>query len=84
MNIKFTKHAEEKFGVLGRHGVKISTGQVLNTIKNPNKLDYTRKPLIIAQSAFDKRRVLRVVYKIEKNVILVITFYPGRKSQYEK
>lgn len=84
MNIKFTKHAEEKFLVLRRHGVRVLKEQVLCSIRNPDKLDYTRRPLIIAQGVFDKRRVLRVVYKMEKNVILVITFYPGRKTQYEK
>ncbi|MDP1689099.1 MAG: DUF4258 domain-containing protein [bacterium] len=84
MQIKFTKHAEEKFAVLRRHGVRVAKEQVLNIVKSPDKLDHTRKPLVIAQSAYDKKRVMRVVYKVERNIIIIITFYPGRKSQYEK
>jgi len=41
-------------------------------------------PLLIAQVGWDKRRVLRVVYKVEGGTKIVITFYPGMKSQYEK
>ena len=84
MKIGFSKHAREKFAVLRRHGVRISKKQVLNTITEPEHIDYSRLPLLIAQRELDKNRVLRVVHKIEQNAILVITFYPGRKSQYEK
>ena len=84
MTIKFTKHAEDKFEVLRRHGVKISKEKVSGTIRKPDVLNRSRILLIIAQGEFYKRRVLRVVYKIEEGIILVITFYPGRKTQYEK
>ena len=84
MKIVFTKHAEEKFSVLRRHGIRISKKQVLKIISAPELVDHAKLPLLIAQSSFDTTRVLRVVYKIEQNAIVVITFYPGRKSQYEK
>ena len=84
MEIYFTKHAEEKFRVFARHGVRIAKRRVIQTIKNPERYDYSRPPLIIAQRDLDSSHVLRVVYKIESKIIVVITFYPGRKLQYEK
>jgi len=39
---------------------------------------------LIAQRKIDRDYVLRVVYKQEFGIIKVITFYPGRRKQYEK
>jgi len=83
--IRFTKHAERKFGLLRLHGVNVSQEQVIETIEKPDRLDVvSRYPLAIAQGELDKRHVLRVVYRHERGGVAVITFYPGRKSQYEK
>lgn len=82
--IVFTKHAEDKFALLKRHKFTITKQQVLNTVKNPEIIDHSRIPLCIAQRKIDKAHVLRVVYKEEKGVKKVITFYPGRVTQYEK
>ncbi|MFH1968270.1 MAG: DUF4258 domain-containing protein [bacterium] len=82
--IAFTKHAINKFEVLKRHGFLISEKQVLKTIESPDLIDYSRLPLLIAQRKFDKDHVLRVVYKEEREMIKIITFYPGRRKQYEK
>ena len=63
MSVRFTKHADEKFEVLKRHGVNVSKKQVIDTVENPSQVDsISRSPLHIAQSDFDARRVLRVVY----------------------
>ena len=84
MNIRFTRHATSKFMVLRDRGVDISVQQVEHIIRHPDKVDSaSRAPLIIAQGPFDARRVLRVVYKIKRDTMVVITFYPGRRSQYE-
>jgi len=82
--IIFTKHAKDKFEILKRHKFYISEKQVLETIEKPDLIDYTRAPILIAQRKFDKKHVLRVVYKKESQVIKIITFYPGRKEQYAK
>ena len=84
MEIRFTKHALAKFSVLRRHGVRISRFEVIAAVRTPEVIDYRRLPLLIAQKSFDAQRVLRVVHKIERKTIIIITFYPGRKSQYEK
>jgi hypothetical protein len=80
--ILFTRHANEKFKVLKRHKFFITKKQVLLAINKPEKIDYSRLPLLIAQKKIDKTHVLRVVYKKEADDIKVITFYPGRAKQY--
>lgn len=79
----FTKHAENKFEILKRHKFLISKKQVIKTLDYPDLIDKSRSPLLIAQRKIDLNYVLRVVYKQEFGVIKVITFYPGRRKQYE-
>ncbi len=84
ISIRFTKHALKKFAVLRAYGVLVSRAQVLRVIRNPDFVDYRRLPLYIAQKDFDRKRVLRAVYKNKGATIVVITFYPALKSHYEK
>jgi len=82
--IAFTRHALNKFEILRRHGFFVSEKQVLEVVTNPDLIDYSRLPLLIAQGRIDKSHVLRVVYKEEGEMVKIITFYPGRSKQYEK
>ncbi len=82
--IIFTKHARNKFKILKKHKFLVSEKQIIETIEKPDFIDHSRQPLLIAQQNFDKEHVLRVVYKKEYGIIKIITFYPGRKQQYEK
>jgi len=85
MKVLFTKHAENKFLVLRLHGVNISKVKVISTISTPALVDHaSRYPLVVAQGPLDKYRVLRVIYKRRGDNFVVVTFYPGKKSQYEK
>lgn len=83
MQIYFTKHARAKLIVLKRHNFTVSLDQIKDTITNPELIDESRLPLLIAQKSIDLTHVLRVVYKQESDTKIVITFYPGRKKQYE-
>ncbi len=80
----FTKHALDKFVVLKRHKFSISKKQVLKAATKPELIDHSRAPLLIGQTPIDTTHVLRVVYKRENGNIKIITFYPGRKRQYDK
>ena len=80
--MQFTKHAEDKFAILQRHKFSITRDQVIETVNDPDDVDTSRLPLFIAQRKFDKTHVLRVVYKVEFGVKIIITFYPGRTKQY--
>ena len=82
--IVFTKHARDKFAILRRHNVRVTEAKVVATLLQPDVIDHSHLPLLIAQAGFDEKRVLRVVYKQEGNTMKVITFYPGRNKQYEK
>lgn len=82
--IRFTKHAEKKFLVLARHGFRITKDLVILTVEEPEIIDPRRSPLLIAQRQIDYRHVLRVVYKEEDDDLVIITFYPGRRTQYEE
>ena len=82
--IYFTKHAKEKFEALKRYKFEVSKAQVEQAVKYPDLIDDSRLPLFIAQRNIDKQHVLRVVYKKEqKDLIKIITFYPGRVKQYD-
>ena len=83
MNVRFTKHALEKFGILDRYGFQVTKDQVLDVMGNPDLIDtLSRSPLYVAQKALDKNHVLRVVYRLEEGEKVIITFYPGRIKQY--
>lgn len=70
--------------MLRQHKFVVHRHEVLEAVRKPERVDYSRLPLIIAQRHFDKTHVLRVVYKRVGETIRVITFYPGRKLQYEE
>jgi len=82
--IHFTKHALEKFEILRKHKVYVFRADIIKAVQNPDLIDDSRRPLRIAQCDFDNTRVLRVIYKEESSVKVIITFYTGRKNQYEK
>lgn len=81
--VYFTKHAEEKFKVLERHGLGITREKVVETVESPELVDIvSREPLCIAQGTLDDTHVLRVVYDQQDEDRVVITFYPGRRKKY--
>jgi len=82
--IHFTKHAREKFDILKEHKFEISRRQVIEIINNPELIDRSRFPLLIAQKQINANHVLRIVYKKENSNKIIITFYPGRIKQYEQ
>ena len=82
MAIKFTNHARNKFAIFARHNFNITEEDVIDVLTNPDKLEDERRPPI-AQKVISDRHVLRVVFRSEGNDKVVITFYPGRRRQYE-
>jgi len=55
MTIIFTKHAGDKFKILKKHKFSVSKNQVIKTIENPDLIDNSRLPLLIAQQKMSKR-----------------------------
>lgn len=61
----------------------VSKKQILDTVLQPENIDsFSDYPNLIAAKDFDSKHVLRVVYKIERDIIKVITFYPAEKGRY--
>lgn len=83
MKIIYTKHALRKFEKLSQHGLNLTKRNISAVIRNPDHIDIkTDRPKFIASKDFDKKQVLRVVYKIKGGIITVITFYPAEKGRY--
>ncbi len=60
----------------------LSNRSIKSVVRNPAMLDHSRAPLIIAQAPLDETHILRVVYREDNDKTLIITFYPGRITQY--
>ncbi|MBI4434961.1 DUF4258 domain-containing protein [Candidatus Uhrbacteria bacterium] len=82
MTIVFTKHARAKFAVLRRHGIRVTEEMVIRAVERPEAVDHARAPLRIAQTTLDAAHVLRVIYRTAGRRRIIITFYPGRITQY--
>jgi len=85
VKIIFTKHAEEKFLKLENEGWKFSPKDIKETVKDPyfSEIDRERE-VIIALKRWDQSHDLRVIYRKENDIIMVITFYPAEKGRYLK
>jgi hypothetical protein len=77
--IIYTKHAKEKFKILKNQGFPIKKKLVEETLRFPERVDYSQIPLLRAEKRIDEKHILRVVFKKENGIIKVITFYPARK-----
>lgn len=83
MAIRYTRHARYKFEVLERHGFPVTERQIADTLEMPDVVIEQPGGKYIAQRRITERHVLRVVYRREREDLVVITFYPGRRERYE-
>ena len=79
----FTYHAKQKFKLVKKAGFPLTRQQVKNTINNPNKIEDRSDGTFIASKILDSTYIIRVVYRIENDIIVVITFYPAKRKAYE-
>lgn len=80
MQLFFTKHALDKLDVLARHQVVVTKVQVEEAATSPDTVDTSRAPLLFAEKAWDETQALRVAYKQENDVNMVLTFYPVKRK----
>jgi uncharacterized DUF497 family protein len=81
--IIFSSHAENKFAILRHHGFDVSKDTILFALERPDKVEYGYKDRKIAQKVIDESHVIRVVFEETRDIVRVITFYPGRRVRYE-
>jgi len=83
MQIRYTRHAEQKFELLKRHGLEVTREQIEQTLLSPEAVLPQERGRWVAQRAISERHLLRVVYREEDDAKVVITFYPARRERYE-
>jgi len=81
--IRWSEHAQLKLDILNQRGIKISAELIAEIIQSPNRQSEEENKKIV-QSPITDNLVLRVVYREFSDFILIITFYPGKRSRYEK
>jgi len=79
--IRFTKHAHEKFEFVKHYGFELDEKKVVETIKNPTRIDQ-KNTQYFAIKGINAKYALRVVYEKRKDYLVVITFYPVRRERY--
>ena len=60
MKFVFTKHAIDKFSVLGRLGSKITKLKIKETVKDPRWIGVSKHGQQTAMSLMDSRHIVRV------------------------
>ncbi|HAL46660.1 MAG: DUF4258 domain-containing protein [SAR202 cluster bacterium] len=81
--IRLTLHALTKLSVLRDHGFALERSLVEQTVRLPERVLAGHGGRWVAQGPLDDERVLRVVYEETIDEIVVVTFYPGKRSRYE-
>jgi hypothetical protein len=81
--IRYTKHASEKFAILARHGFKVSREQVEKAVLSPDRVMAQPAERWLAEGIVSETHLLRVIYRDEGPTRIIITFYPARRARYE-
>ena len=83
MKIVISKHViQEKIPVLKSFGWIISRKKIEATIIKPGWRGVTNKGQPTAISLINRKHILLVVYKLEDDIIKVITVYVTRRGSY--
>ena len=83
VKIRYTKHAARKFADLQELDVRVTKSMIRAVITHPYHLDtLSDQPKIIASGILDSHHILRVVYRQQGDIIMIITFYPARSGRY--
>jgi hypothetical protein len=81
--IRYTQHACEKFTILARHGFRVSPEQVENAVLSPIRVLAQPTGRWLAEGIVSETHMLRVIYRDEGLIRIIITFYPARRARYE-
>jgi len=83
IRITYTRHIEKKLKEFKKSGIIIPKTRIKEVVTHPIHIDTTSDyPKIIASGRFDKKHILRVVYKREDDIIIIITCYLAKKGRY--
>ncbi len=82
MQFHFTKHAQEKIARIRQAGFLVTQLLVKEAISKPIRVEDRLDGTHIAMVILNSNHVLRVVYRIDGDIIVIITLYPGRRKAY--
>ena len=82
LSFRYTKHAEEKLIRLRKVGIILTKRLINHTVTHPEKREHRSDGTTIGMISLDETHVLRVVYRKDKQAMVIITMYPGRIKQY--
>jgi len=80
----YTIHAKDKLTLPEIKKLRITKEHIEKVVENPSALDKSEPPVIIAIGALTRTLSLCVAYRIAKEGIRIITFYPAEKGRYER
>lgn len=84
MKIQYTKHAESKFKTLKQIGWNFTRKDINRVIINPDSSGSDpERNAKFASRKYDDKHDLRVIYSDSGGIIIIITFYPTRRSRYD-
>ncbi len=82
MRFHFTKHAQEKILRVRQAGFLVTQLVVKQAVSKPMKVEDRLDGTHIAMTVLNSNHVLRVVYRIDGDIMVIITLYPGRRKAY--
>lgn len=82
MRFHFTKHAIEKLLRIHQVGFLVTQALVKQALSQPMKVEDRLDGTHIAMVLLNRSHVLRVVYRVDGDIIIIITLYPGRRKAY--
>lgn len=83
MKIVFTVHAiYDTFAKVESFGWKITEKRVKDTVKHPKWTGVTKTGEETAMSLVDEKHILRVIFRRERDIIVVVTFHIARRGKY--
>ena len=82
--IRFTPRALDKLRQeRGSRGFDVNEQLVTEILHHPNQLVPARGGRTFAQSPIDERHLLRVLFEVENEGLVIITVYIDARRQYE-
>ncbi len=81
--IYYTKYAEKKFDILNKHGVFFTKEQIKDTLKVPDKTDVLSTNTDKNNFFSCEKNGIKVIYKKDSGITLVVTFYPTKHNNKE-
>ena len=83
MKVIFSSHALDKLQTSDARKFKITKAKIQAILKKPVFQSQLLLGVVRAVGLLDKDHSLCIIYKLDRDIIKVITFFPSEKGRYE-